>query len=242
MAMYVEMASPQFENVNALRMFPFANGSSLVDRNGKELPKDVISDLHLFVPGGVTQPESGDMDNTVLPEVKMSSVHLSRSMVSACFVSGSGSSVNALSVTVSADEFKPYFPYRLEKLYGTSDMGGIVTFGAVDFPFHPETYFLDAAVVHPCCMAVSKPAALRKFIDRRSGEEVSGDVEIVFSGYVASAKTGKNFELSLEEGAEVELASECSAASSSSVCGATPISSINGISPDEDGNIVLWFH
>ena len=79
-------------------------------------------------------------------------------------------------------------------------------------------------------------------MDPRSGESVSGDAEIAFSGHVSASRSGKSFVLSLENGSDVELASECAMASGHDVCGATPIRSINGIRPDKDGNIVLWFH
>ena len=79
-------------------------------------------------------------------------------------------------------------------------------------------------------------------MDRRSGESLSGDVQIDFSGYVNSEKSGKSFRLALDDGASVELASECAKVSGADACGATPIVSINGVRPDENGNIVLWFH
>lgn len=232
MAIYVDTAVAQFENVNELREYPFAEGSSLVDRAGKELPLDAVVDVSMYVPC-----EYGN-----IPVVKLTSVHLSNAMVSACFKSTSGGKTSALSVTVSAADFKPYFPYRLEGLFGSSDIGGFVTFGDITFPSSPETYFLDRAAVHPCCVVAAKPAGLRRIVDSRSGESLSGDVRIQFSGHVKSVRNGKDIKLSLEDGSDVELASECSKQTGLDVCGATPIVSINGVKPDLDGNIVLWFH
>ena len=242
MSAYIHMAAAQFENANALRSYPFRDGSTLVDDLGRRLPDNVVADLHMFVPA--------DMEDGVgvaAPEVRMTSVHLSQSMVSVCFVSRFGGMSSALSVTVAAANLRPYVPYRMDKLAGAYDIGGIVTFGEIDLPGFPETYRFDplgsAAVVHPCCVAAAKPAGLRSFVDRRSGERVSGDVEVGFSGYVDAEKNGKSFRLSLSEGAASELASTCRALSDGvGPCGATPIRTINGIRPDEDGNIVLWFH
>lgn len=246
MGVYVDMASAQFENENSLRMYPFESGSSLVDKNGKELSRDAIVDLHLFAPAALGDPsETIRADTDVLPRVSLSSFHVSSHMVSACFRCGSAS----LSVTVSRNSFRPYFPYMLEKLAGSEDVGGVVTFGDIDFPGFPETYFFRerfegdiGVIVHQCCVVTAKPASLRSFVDQRSREHLSGDVEIGFSGYVKSEKSGKSFRLSLEDGADVELASECAMASGADACGATPIVSINGVKPDENGNIVLWFH
>ena len=140
-----------------------------------------------------------------------------------------------------------YFtPFLIDNLAGTGKET-FVTFGEMELPGFPETYRFDplgsAAVVHPCCVAAAKPAGLRSFFDRRSGERVSGDARIDFSGYVDAEKDGKSFRLSLSEGAASELMSTCEGLSDGvGPCGATPIRTINGIRPDDDGNIVLWFH
>lgn len=241
MAIYSDMAAIQFENANALRMYPFSEGSSLVGRDGKTLPGDIVADVRLVVPAAVDNPASG-MATEGAASARLSSVHLSPYMVSACFAAVSGDRVGALSVTVSRDGFSPYMPYRLEELAGTSDMGGIVTFGDIEFPGFPETYFLDNAEIHPCCVVAARPSGLRRFLDPRSGEGVSGDAEIRFSGHVVSELVGNEFRLSLGEGSASALASECAKASGAEACGATPIRSINGVRPDAYGNIVLWFH
>jgi len=241
MSAYVEAAA-QFENANALRNYPFAEKCSLVDDLGRPLPPNVVVDLRMLVPADVPAGI-----RTESPEVSMTSVHLSRAMVSVCFVSKFRGKASALSVTVSAGDLKPYVPYRMDKLAGSEDIGGIVTFGEMELPGFPETYRFSPgignAVVHPCCVAVASPARLRGFVDPRSGNRISGDVNIEFSGYVESERSGEAFRLSLADGAASELASRCEGlADGADVCGATPIRTINGIRPDEDGNIVLWFH
>ena len=232
MAVYVDTAVAQFENVNELRKFPFSDESSLVDRSGVELPIGMIVDAHMFVP----------CETGFTPVVKLTRVHISSAMISACFKSSYGGRMCAMSVTVSVSDFGPYIPYRMEKLAGSEDIGGVVSFGDITFPNYPETYFLENAAIHPCCVISSRPSGLRRIVDPRSGESVSGDVRISFSGHVKAGNVGNGILLSLEDGSESELASECSKATGLDVCGATPISSINGIRPDSDGNIVLWFH
>lgn len=242
MSAYIHMATAQFENANALRNYPFREGCALVDDLGRKLPRNVIADLRMFVPADVQNGVPSEF-----PEVRMTSVHLSQSMVSVCFSSKFGEALSALSVTVAAGSLKPYFPYRMEKLAGSHDIGGVVTFGEMELPGMPETYRFNPSAgntdVHPCCIAACKPAALRSFFDKRSKERVSGDVQIDFSGYVDVERSGKSFRLSLEDGAADELASRCDELEGGvGVCGATSIKTINGIRPDEDGNIVLWFH
>lgn len=251
MAVYIDMATAQFENTNALRQFPFTDGSTMLDESGKELPLDIVVDVHLVVPADISVPTNNEVVSgaaLAAPTVRLASVHLSPSMVSVCFTSEVGGVVNALSVTIARDNFRPYMPYRLEKLHGSSDIGGIVTFGDISFPGFPAIYrfvgrALDNAIVHPCCIAMAKPARLRSFVDRRSGQSVSGDVRIGFSGYIETSQSGRSIALSLEDGAAEDLRSTCEGLGNSmDACGATPIRTINGISPDADGNIVLWFH
>jgi len=238
MSVYIDTAAVQFENANALRDYPFADGCSLVDDDGKSLSKNVIVDLHLTIP---SETSSGSH------KIRLASVHLSKSMVSACFVSEMSGTIDAMSVTVAATNFKPYMPYRLEKLSGTENMGGIVTFGEIDLPDHPETYRFGRdngnADIHSCCVLFCKPSGLRAFIDPKSGARLSGDVKIDFSGFINASESGKVFKLELSEGASSQLMSKCEGLQEGQdVCGATPIRSINGVRPDEDGNIVLWFH
>lgn len=231
-----DIRDAQFENENSLRLYPFSEISRMSDCSGDTLPQGYVVDLHMAVPL--------DGDGGSLQKAYMTSFHVSRGMVSACFQSGK----SAMSVTVSSSSFRPYFPYRLESLVGSEDAGGIVTFGEIDFDVSAKTYFMKdsdgipTAEVHPCCVIARRPAGLRKIVDPRSGESVSGDVSITFSGYVDAAGSDGSVKLSLQDGAAYTLSSECLKSSMSDPCGATPISSINGVSPDSDGNIVLWFH
>ena len=252
MSVYVDMANAQFENVNGLRRYPFTDESSLNDDFGMELPDDCISDVRIVVPASpCANGSDSDSDSSggnqglvecSLPKVRLSSFHMSHYMVSACFIVLGDEGGAALSITVSSSNFKPYFPYRLEEVAGSRNVGGVVTFGNIEFPMTPHTYFLNGAVVHPCCVAVSEVGRMMSIVDRRSGNRLTGDVSIDFSGYVKASKTSGGVKLSLDDGAADELASECAKISGYGSCGATPIRSINGIRPDDDGNIVIWFH
>lgn len=241
MGIYVDNANVQFENANSLRAYPFAEDSSLVDKDGRELPRDVVVDVHMVVPCDL-QNVGRKAERGRISTVRMTSVHLSPSMVSVCFFSEAEGMNRAMSATVDRSNFVPYSPVRLEKLIGSEDIGGIVTFGDIDFPGFPETYFFEQATVHPGCVAASRPVPLRKFVDLRNGDTVLGDARIRFSGYVDTARKGGSLTLSLKSGASTSLASDCEHVTGYSMCGATPIETINGIRPDADGNIVLWFH
>ena len=140
----------QFENVNLLRSYPFAENAVLTSTDGRTLPDGAIVDMRLVLP----------YSESVSAE--LASVHLSTGMVSACVrIVDSGRTVAALSATISAANFKPYTPFRMEKLAGAEDVGGIVTFGDVEMPFSPETYFFSSVKVHPGCIVAFTPPKLR---------------------------------------------------------------------------------
>lgn len=250
MAIYVDVASAQFENVNSLRNYPFKSDCSLIDANGRTLPNDIICDIGMVIAADIPAIKGDAVlacKPVDAPIVRLTGVHISPAMISVCFLSRYKGIDNALSVTVSAENFRPYTPYRLTPLAGTSDTGGIVSFGNISFPGYPEMYrfsgeAFDNAIVQPSCVCMAKPAALRSIVDRRSGMRIYGDVRITFSGYIESKQSGKSIELSLEDGAASELASDCVDMTNSNPCGVTSIRSINNIQPDDDGNIVLWFH
>ena len=231
----VEPGIIQFENANEGRSYPFMDDSILIADNGAVLPDNLITDLHLVIPKGTN--------------AYLSSVYVSTNMVSVCIrVTKSedtlGTSVMAMSCTVSSGDMLPYVPYRLEKLTGSEDISGVVTFGSIDFRSARGTYRFTNNTIGIVDSAISKyiPAGLRRFIDPRTGESVSGDVSISFPSYVSVEKTPEGIKLNISEAANNLLMSECDKTSTDNPCGATPVTSINGIPPDDKKRIVLWFH
>lgn len=220
----------QFENANEGRSYPFADNAVLKTVDGTTLGDHVVADMHLVVPRGV--------------EAYLSSVYISEHLISVCVrIVEDGASIAALSCMVSADRFEPYVPYRLEKSTGGQDIGGIVTFGAIDLEADRGTYrFKNGVPLADAALVKYVPAKLRRFIDDRTGESLSGDVDIEFSGYVETSKTGDGVKLSLSPGAEKALLSKCDRGRSDNPCGATPVASINGVLPDDKKRIVIWFH
>ena len=151
---------------------------------------------------------------------------------------------DAMSVTVRASELEPYVPYRLEPLTGSEDFGGVITFGQIELPETPVTYrFQDCAVkVDECALARYEPARVRSFVDPRTGERASGDVRLSFSAHVSSSRDGNGARLSLDEASRSGLLSDCDRNRPANACGAVPIEAINGVRPDDEGRIVIWFH
>ena len=220
------LGAAKFENVNEGRSYPFADDAILNTEDGIRLPDDVLADMRLVAPAGSV--------------ASLSSVYISPRMISLCLAVGA----SALSCTVSRDLFEPYVPYRLGRLAGLEDTGGVVTFGQLEFPSEPRTYRFAPGVARlaDCVMAEYVPAALRRFVDARSGRMLSGDVKLDFSGYVQAERTADGLQLKLPAEAARALLSDCDKKIQSNPCGATPVTKINGVAPDDKGRIVLWFH
>jgi hypothetical protein len=222
----------QFENVNEGRSYPFSDNAILEDDTGRILRDGVISDMHLVIPIGLT--------------ALLSSVYISENMISVCIKIKSGSTVvSAMSCVIETKNFEPYIPYRLEKLTGSEDVGGIVTFGIIDYQSDTGVYKFNTNDITFSDNVVSKyvPARLRKLIDDRTGESISGDVDIVFPSYVTSSKDATGgITLDPTNEARKELLSKCDLEVVSNPCGATPVEMINGVESDSKKRIVIWFH
>jgi hypothetical protein len=229
---YIGSADPgviQFENANEGRSYPFEDNSVLEADSGAVLPDEVVADMHLVIPRGSS--------------ARLSSVYISPYMVSLC-VAVDGQRGAALSCMAKASEFRPYVPYRLEKLTGSEDVGGIVTFGQIDFQAAAGSYRFTARQIRVAECAVSRytPAKLRRIVDPRTGDSVSGDVSIDFPSYVEASRSEEGVSLSLAEGANDILLPRCDRIAADNPCGATPVKSINGVRSDDKRRIVLWFH
>lgn len=230
---YIGTTTPgiiQFENANEGKSYPFADNANLTADSGVILNDNIVADMHLVIPKSA--------------EAYLSSVYISDNMISVCIKVVTGSSVGALSCTIKSSSFEPYIPYRLEKLTGSEDLGGIITFGAVNFSSSKGSYRFSRNTVRISESAISKytPAGLRRIIDDRTGESVSGDVNLEFTSYVQTVKGDDGIKLDLTKGANDALLTKCDQDVVENPCGATPITSINSVSPDNKNRIVIWFH
>ena len=232
----VEPGVIQYENVNENRSYPFADDAVLETIDGRILPDNVIVDVRVVVPS-----EGSNKDKF------LSSLYISKSMISACFyVLTSGNTRIALTVTVHRDSFVPYMPYRLEQINNSSTYGsgGVITFGDIDFDSCAGSYrFNDGkAILSDSVVLFKEESRIRSIVDDRSDKKITGDVKIEFSSHVTARKEGRNVELGISQASNDILLSDCDKNRSRTPCGATPITSINGVLPDEKRRLVIWFH
>ena len=221
----------QFENANEGRSYPFVDNASLVDDNGALMGEDVIVDFKAI---------TGDGSESAY----LRTVYVSPHLVSACV--SLGSTDNAfLSVTVKREEFEPYAPYRMDNMTSLSNTGGIITFGSFEFPNVPVRHVFSRLGFFGGCVRRYVPAKVTSLVDPRTGDSVRGDVELKFSGHIVPTVTGRDdgsISLALKEGSARALASKCDREKPVNSCGATPVTSLNGVRADEKDRIVLWFH
>lgn len=221
----------QFENANEGRSYPFGDNASLVDDNGAQMGEDVIVDFKAITGDGTES-------------AYLRTVYLSPHLVSACVSLGSDDKA-FLSVTVKRGEFEPYVPYRMDNMNGLSNTGGTITFGDFEFPNVPVRHSFRRLGFFGGCVRKYVPAMVTSLVDPRTGESVRGDVELKFSGHVVPTVTGRDdgsIRLTLKDGSARSLASKCDRERPVNSCGATPVTSLNGVRADGKDRIVLWFH
>lgn len=232
---YISETQPgyiQFENANEARSYPFESNSILQTLDGKILPDGLIADAHLALPVGVT--------------AFLSKVYISTSLVSICIKVKDEltEELAALVLTLQRSKIKPYTPYRLDKLVGCEDIGGVISLGNVDLIDQVGDFRFEDSQVKFENSVISNfvPAKVRRIIDPRTGESLSGEVNIKFSNYINVSKKDGGIDLELTPEGNIELLPACDRNKDFNACGATPITNINGVYPDEQGRIVLWFH
>ena len=243
----------QWENENSLRSFPFMEDTCLVDDNGKRLPDGIISDISVY-----SQNKYG---YGVSSKIRVSCVYLGKELVSVSLVDKNS---GILSITLTKEDLEPWRPYMLTPL--APGWAGYITFADFLWPDTPQTYYFsrwqDEDKEHgiPPPQAVLDPHSIfgvggprvEKFLDTATNQEATGFVEFVFPNII-SRKIIRMNELDHRNGYWVyldlknndALKGPCDVLSTQSklgnVCGVPLVSSLAGVRPDANGNIMLRF-
>ena len=240
----------QWENENSLRSFPFMEDTCLVDDNGKRLPDGIISDISIY--------SQTLHSNTVAPKVRVSCVYLGKELISVSVVN---KNAGILSITISKEDMEPWRPYAFTQI--ANGWAGYITFADFLWPDIPQTYYFsrwqDEDKEHgvPPPQAVLDPHSLfgiggprvEKFLDTTTNQEATGFVEFVFPNIISkkitrmSDRNGYWVYLDLKN--NDALKGPCDVLSTQSklgnICGVPLVSSIAGVRPDANGNIMLRF-
>lgn len=231
------MIMVEWLNQNAHLAYPLAESATRTPEHGLPLPDDVLVDLRVSVPDGLT--------DLYLSGLCVADAYTTLSICG--FSAGLRVALFHL-VRVRAD-MKPGVAYPLARVDGLLNAGGWVTFGpgAVTRRFRysfagPAEATLDTGAVRR--VAPAPVTSIRK-VGGAAGVALRGNVRVAAEGYMqveADQDSAHNIVLSLDKQAAYgAFPGPCNEFSDTGRCGAPAIRSINGVCPDSNGVITLRF-
>lgn len=217
----------QWENENELRGYPLAEGSSRVDDSGRDLPDSILVDMSVVCFGR-------------FKNLRLGSVRVGPGLTSLSLLDDAGPVA-----VVTVPSVEPYVPVALDSL--RDGVSGTVVFGEFDRTSVASYRFSTAeqSAISPFCVVEFPDTGVRSFVDDASGEEASGDVAFNFGGSVVvsveTTGTGAKASLGLSNGVARSLSAGCVPTDLNKSCIAPVIRTINGVSPDRNGEIAIVF-
>lgn len=219
--------SPEWHNENALRAYPLEDDC----RAASVLPTWLLTDVRVSV---------GAEYDTVF----LSSAYLSDTLVSVAVsgVAGGGRPVGLLARTVTRDELAPGRSYAFDSLDGHAS--GTVAFGTIpdgSVPFKLSFSGEESALAANAVAHVRRPGVLR-LVDRAHGTSATGIIDLSGNSEFRTYRgPAGEIVIELTDLYRDATTSVCSASPSFDNCGETPVSSVNGVTPDEEGVLRLKF-
>jgi hypothetical protein len=234
--------SPEWQNENALRAYPIEDDAPAA----AVLPAWFLSDMKVTCPSRYLK-------------VFVSSAYLSDTLVSVGIsgMTSGGIVVGLLARTVTRDELEPYRTYSMDRL--SSDASGAIAFGEVPAGATPfrltfsakevevepgvTEYEVDSPLVESAIVRVDVPGVSR-IVDPYHGTEATGIIDLSGNSEFRTSvdpDAPQTIVFTLADTYRDITTSVCDATPSRDACGDTPVKSINGVTPDENGTITLRF-
>jgi len=220
--------SPEWQNENALRAYPIADDSPAAST----VPTWLLTDLRVTCPPGYAK-------------VYISSVYVSDTLVSVA-ISGmaGGTVVGLLSRTVTRDELEPFRAYSMDRL--SAEASGTVAFGEIPADATPfrMTFSADEAPIAGAAIVRASVPGVSRLTDRSHGVSAAGIIDLSGNNEFRTsvdAADPQTIVFTLSDVYRDIATSVCDATPSKDACGETPVRSINGVTPDENGTITLRF-
>ena len=227
--------SPEWQNENALRAYPLEDDAPAA----AVLPAWLLSDLRVTCRTDITR-------------VYVSSAYLSETLVSVAVSGDSGpgtAPVGLLSRTVTRDELEPFRTYSMDRMSDVAS--GAVVFGEVPAGAEPFRFRFkagEALVVEAAIVRVRAPG-VAALVDPYHGTRATGIIDLSGNSEFRTSigKEGQDDDplhtivFTLVNTYRDISTSVCDATPSHDACDATPVKSINGVPPDENGTITLRF-
>lgn len=223
--------APEWHNENALRAYPLLDDCAAAET----LPTWLLTDLRVTV-------------DSAYDTVFVSSAYLSEALVSIALSGATGDNppVGLLTRTVTRDELEPGRAYGLDSLDGQAS--GTVVFGAIpdDASGFKLSFAKRESPLAPNAVVRVRTPGVTRLIDPAHDTAATGVIDLSgnseFRTYLdPTDPTGKTIIFELTDLYRDLTTSVCSASPSFDHCGETPITSVNGVTPDEHGVLHLKF-
>jgi hypothetical protein len=212
-------------NENEGRAYPLREGSARVDVLGRPLPDDIIADASIVVP------------NELEDDVFLTTVSLSPLLVTLVI----GTQTQGLLVGTYPKPLDLYKPLPLDPI--TDDVSGFVVLGhgseayqgiysfsdPVATPFAVKALHTFDALPIPFFGKLGAPAQIRGVIEI----QVNDNVQVRYDDGTNTVY------FSLTESVRDSFVGPCARGDSISGCGVPPVRTINGVTADADGTIIL---
>lgn len=223
--------SPEWQNENALRAYPLEDDAPAA----AVLPTWLLSDVRVTC-------------SRIYKKVYVSSAYVSDTLVSVAVSGVTGEEgaqpVGLLARTVTRDELEPLRAYSMDRM--SAGASGSVAFGEVPpgtTPFR-LTFSPDEAPLVESAIVRAEAPGVAKIVDPYHGTETTGIVDLSGNSEFRTAvdrDDPQTIVFTLSDTYREITTSVCDATPSHDACGATPVKSINGVAPDENGTITLRF-
>lgn len=228
--------SPEWQNENALRAYPLEDDAPAA----AVLPAWLLSDIRVTC-------------SRIYKKVYVSSAYVSDTLVSVA-VSGTTGAVGArpvglLARTVTRDELEPFRAYSMDRM--SDGASGTVAFGEIPAgttPFRMTFSAGDAPLVEAAIVRAEAPGVTR-IEDPAHGTAATGVIDLSGNSEFRTSigKEGQDEDPShtivfaLSDTYRDITTSVCDVTPTRDACGATPVRTINGVAPRENGTITLRF-
>lgn len=220
--MEINTTGLQYEDANALRKYPISEDATCLDDSGLVFPPDIVVDMCAVAFSSVVG-------------MYLSYIHVGDRLLSAAVSDGAG-----VVATLTVVDYKDNSEYVMD-----SNRSGVyvsMSFGKLREHSHSTYRFSSAmqAGIHKFCVVEIQGGLVESIVDDSSGETFSGPVSFVFSGGI-SAKVDESgvVKLLASDSIEKTLSGGCTPTDLNKSCVVPVIQSINGIKPNEFGEIAI---
>jgi hypothetical protein len=216
----------EYLNENENRSYPLAEDAPAVGANGTALPRDLIVDLGIVIPRGLAGT------------LYVSGVTVTPALLSVAIASTAG---GAFTFT-AARPVTLYRPYSLTSLISMAS--GYITFGRGAEYLQSGSFIFNSVVasgLDPRAVRLMDSQAVTSVGPYRGQDSIKfrNDISLVAGTNVTIRYADGKIKIGLAEAVRSQFVGPCDRQAIFNNCGAPPIRTINGVTPDANGIIAI---